>query len=285
MTNNLKSIISPEELSQSLNDPSLLIVDCSFTLQQPEQGYKDYLALHIPDAVYAHLDHQLSGKCSPITGRHPLPSAQSFQTSLSNWGYTAGRKIVAYDATGGTMAAARLWWLCSYFSIPESVVLDGGITTWLQLGLPVTSIPPKIFPSPLINVSENQQMIASFDEIRANLHEPRQVLLDGRATNRYFGLEETIDTLGGHIPGAISLPVSDFLDENMRFKSNEEIVSIIEHLLPVINMEEIIYYCGSGVTSALGLLAFANAGYPPGRLYPGSWSEWITLSGVEIAVK
>lgn len=281
----LKPVISPEELSQFLDDPTFLIVDCSFSLQQPEQGYQDYLTLHLPGAVYAHLDVDLSGKHSPTTGRHPLPSAQSFQTSLSNWGYTAGQKIVAYDAAGGTMAAARLWWLCNYFSLYESVMLDGGINTWLQLGYPVTTILPKIIKSPILSLSENHQMIVSSEEIRANLRETRQILLDGRATNRYFGLEETIDFLGGHIPGAINFPVTEFLDEAMQFRSIPRIVSMFDQLLPTAQRENMIYYCGSGVTSALGLLALVYAGYPLGRLYPGSWSEWIRQPGVEIAVK
>jgi len=271
------------ELDQLIEYSNPLILDCSFSLAQPEQGFQDYARGHIPGAIYAHLEKDLSGRMTPITGRHPLPDATHFSHTLAGWGWQPGMKVVVYDATGGTMAAARGWWLFRYFGIDHVSFLDGGLNTWMQAGLRMEAgITHRAATAVQRQLSPNLKLLITTSEMRNTIKQSNVVLLDGRAMNRYNGLEETIDTTSGHIPGAINLPVTIFLQEDLRLLSIPEISRTLNHLLPE-NHKQFIYYCGSGVTSSLGILAMEIAGYSGIKLYAGSFSEWIRQPWAEIA--
>ena len=284
MEDRFQTLIKPHQLLSHINDKDWLIVDCTFYLQNPDQGYKEYLYDHIPNSIYAHLNDDLSGKITLTTGRHPLPKPEDFIPLLERWGLQLGMQVVAYDSSGGGMAAARLWWLLNYYGFTRVAVLDGGYPNWLRQEYPVSSNIP-IRNRSMLNLAPKKQMTINAQSIRELYGEKTCKVLDGRTHNRFLGLEEVIDPISGHIPGAISAPVTDYLDEDLNFKPKSEIKGQIKNLLGDTLSENSIYYCGSGVTAALGVFALVYAGYNMGRLYPGSWSEWIRRPWAEIAVK
>lgn len=275
------TLINADALLPHLDDPYLLIVDCTFYLQFPDQGNSEYKTCHIPNAVYADLNRDLSSKGTPTTGRHPLPNEQKFNTLLQSWGLKEGTQVVAYDSSGGSMAAARLWWLLNYYGFTSVAILDGGFINWLRNEYPTsTGVPVRSRSS--IHLKPDPHLVCNAMEIRENYK--TYVLLDARATNRYHGLEEVIDPAGGHIPGAISSPATDYIDDEMFFKPKSNLQKKFHDLIGNSASSTVVHYCGSGVTAALGAFAMVYAGYPMPRLYPGSWSEWIKFPWAEIAV-
>lgn len=278
------TLITPHQAFDHLSDQDWLFVDCTFYLQNPEKGFSDYLEYHLPHAVYAHLDNDLSGKITPTTGRHPLPEKHEFEASLQSWGFLPGMQIVAYDSAGGSMAAARLWWLMNYFNLPKVAILDGGIQNWLRHEYPVTALLPNIHRTD-VDCSLNEDLLVNYHIVRSYIRKPGCTILDGRAPNRFHGLDEIIDPIPGHIPGAKNLPVSDFLTDDLTLKSPALIWKVITEQLNNNRPQDTIYYCGSGVTAAFGIFSMTYAGFTGVRLYPGSWSEWIRQPWAEIASK
>jgi len=269
------TLVSTAELSQHLTDPDWAIVDCRFTLTETERGRRDYRQAHIPGALYAHVDEDLSG---PIvrgkTGRHPLPDVDVMAHRLSRWGIDSSVQVVAYDDTGGSMAA-RLWWLLRWLGHDAVAVLDGGFPKWQREGREVRggaeSRPPRVFiPNP------RSDMFVSTLDVLAALKDAGRRLLDSRTADRYRGENETIDPVAGHIPGAICAPYPDNLDADGAFKSQAELRARFQALLGDAPAESAVFYCGSGVTAAHNILAMKHAGLGGARLYAGSWSEWIT---------
>lgn len=270
-----RTLISVSELCARCTDPGWIVVDCRFVLRDPDAGRLAYLEGHVPGAVYAHMDHDLSGPIVPgKTGRHPLPDPVALASRLSGWGVSNESRVVAYDDSGGSMAA-RLWWLLRWLGHDAAAVLDGGWQAWRAAGHPARSgdeprkpVPfrPRIRPELVVTA-------ALVDETRLD---PGWRVLDARAADRYRGENETIDPVAGHIPGAVSAPFGDNLDASGRFRSPEALRERYGEILRGVPAERVVSYCGSGVTAAHDLLAMAHAGLGDARLYPGSWSEWIT---------
>ncbi|HEX6607765.1 MAG TPA: sulfurtransferase [Chloroflexia bacterium] len=270
------TLISAADLRPHLGEADWAVVDCRFALNEPERGRHDYLAAHIPGAVYAHLTEDLSGPVVPgQTGRHPLPEVDRFAQVLAGWGIDARVQVVAYDASGGSMAAARLWWMLHWLGHEAAAVLDGGWPAWQAAGYPEASGPEHRTPR-TFTPHVHSELVLSSAEVAARLHDPRTRLLDVRAAARYRGEQEPIDPVAGHIPGAASAPYEDTLDTAGRFRAPEELRARFQGLLGAAPPEGAVAYCGSGVTAAHTLLALTHAGLGPGRLYAGSWSEWIT---------
>jgi thiosulfate/3-mercaptopyruvate sulfurtransferase len=269
------TLISTAELAAHLTDPDWALMDCRFSLDDPERGRRDYQQAHIPGAVYAHLNEDLSGPVIPgKTGRHPLPDVEVFARTLSHWGIDANVQVVAYDDSSGAIAA-RLWWMLRWLGHEAVAVLDGGWWPWQGEGRPVRSglesRPPRTFvPHP------QPQLLARTSEIESSLLDQTSRLLDARAIERYRGQVEPIDPVAGHIPGAISAPFTENLNPDGCFRPPEEIRARFQTLLSDVPIDQVICYCGSGVTAAHNLLALAHAGLGDARLYAGSWSEWIT---------
>ena len=270
------TLISVEELSSHIDDPQWALIDCRFTLLEPDLGRKDYLEAHIPGAVYAHLDENL---CSPIiqgvTGRHPLPTVEKMAKQFSDWGIDNSVQVVVYDDAGGAMAASRLWWLLQWMGHDAVSVLDGGWSQWLRRGNSVLSgdesraarqFVPQIRPDLLIETSE----------IYDRLQDPTLALIDSRAAERYSGEFEPIDPVAGHIPGALLSPHPNVLDSKGNFLPAKELRALFQSLLGDEPADDTVFYCGSGVTAVQNVLALAYAGLGDARLYAGSWSEWIT---------
>lgn len=269
------TLISTTVLANHLTDPDWALMDCRFSLDDPERGRRDYQPAHIPGAVYAHLNEDLSGPVIPgRTGRHPLPEVEVIAHTLSQWGIDASVQVVAYDDAGGSIAA-RLWWMLRWLGHDAVAVLDGGWPQWQREGRPVRSgtesrAPRTFVPHP------QPHLLASTSEIESSLLDHTSRLLDARAVERYRGEVEPIDPVAGHIPGAISAPFTENLNPDGCFRSPEEIRARFQALLREAPIDRVICYCGSGVTAAHNLLALAHAGLGDARLYAGSWSEWIT---------
>lgn len=272
------TLISTSELSEHLKDPDWVIVDCRFSLTDTEKGRRDYLHSHIPGAVYAHLDEDLCAPVVPgVTGRHPLPKIETLAQKFSNWGISSGVQVVVYDdwpdASGAI--AARLWWALRWLSHDSVAVLDGGWERWISEHRPVVSGEEtqdyrEFHPYPRL------ELIATSNDVEVMRNDPKYTILDSRGAERYRGENETIDPVAGHIPGAISAPYTDNIGPDGLFLSKEALQRRFELLLDDKKPENVVFYCGSGVTAAHNLVAFAHAGRGIARLYVGSWSEWIT---------
>lgn len=253
-----------------------LFVDCRFDLAQPDAGEVLYQASHLPGAVYAHLDRDLSDHDSdvPHAGRHPLPSAAQFAALLASWGWREGMPIVAYDAAGGALAAARLWWLLQVAGIGPASVLNGGFAAWQAAGLPLQATVRVREPSTVELAFDTEQMVDA-DELAYLLTQGRVVLVDARARPRFAGEVEPIDPVPGHVPGAHNHPFDGNLVDG-RFRSSAELREALEGLLRGANPADVVHMCGSGVTACHNALAMAQAGLVGSRLYAPSWSGWIS---------
>lgn len=269
------TILSVETLQENLNNPTWAILDCRFYLQETERGYQEYLASHIPGAIYIHLDRDLSGEIIPgKTGRHPLPDSQTFAERLSSWGIDNSTQVIAYDNMGGAIAA-RLWWMLRWVGHDQVAVLDGDWQAWSKQGSPVES-GENWRERREFQAREHPEYIATVEEVEQVREDDNYMLLDARSPQRYWGLEEPIDSKAGHIPGAVTAPYENNLTLEGYFLSADELRERFEVLLEGVPPAQVIMYCGSGVTSAHNLIAMMVAGYEMGLLYPGSWSEWIT---------
>jgi thiosulfate/3-mercaptopyruvate sulfurtransferase len=270
-----KTIISADTLYENLENPDWVIVDCRFYLQEPDQGRLEYLEAHIPGAVYAHLDDDLSGEIiSGQTGRHPLPDNQVFAERVANWGITNGMQVIAYDNKGGALAG-RLWWMLRWLGHEEVAVLNGAWNAWTDRDYPVESGNSLSKRKDFI-AEDHPEYIVDAAEVEVLRQDENIILLDARSARRYWGLEELIDNRAGHIPGAISAPFEQNLNPEGYFLNTEELKVRYESLLGGIPPSQVVVYCGSGVTSTHHLIAMVEAGYEMALLYPGSWSEWIT---------
>ncbi len=260
-------LIDVSTLASRLHDPGWVLVDCRFELADPAAGRRAYLEAHIPGAVYAHLDEDLSGPPLTDHGRHPLPAPAAMTRLFGRLGIDASIRVVAYDASGGGIAA-RLWWMLRYMRHDRVALLDGGWPAWARSGGPVQSGEERNAPRLFVGAPRRDWLVVR-EEVPAA---PR--LLDARAPERYRGEVEPIDPVAGHIPGAVNLPYAANLDAQGRFLPPDEVRRQLREAQGGVAPEATVHYCGSGVSACLNLVAQAYAGMPLGRLYVGSWSEW-----------
>lgn len=268
------TIINPEDLSQYLNDPDWVVMDCRFDLDHPDLGLKSFQAGHIPGAQYANLDLDLSSPVIPgKTGRHPLPDVNTFVKKLSDWGIDERVQVVVYDSHGGGLAV-RLWWLLRWLGHENAAVLNGGWPAWENNEYSIEKEVKKKKARTFKPV-ENAEMIADLDFVEDIREDQDFLLVDSRSAERYWGLKETKDVRAGHIPGAVSFPFEGNLDENGIFHNKETLKERFTLLLDGLPADQVIFYCGSGVTAGHNILSMVAAGFDMPKLYPGSWSEWI----------
>lgn len=271
------TLISADELA-SLSD--VVVVDCRHDLMLLTAGRAAYEAGHIPGAVFADMEHELAGPKRDaggvFKGRHPLPSQDDFIALLRRWGVNDDTQVVAYDAHGG-MYAARLWWMLRWVGHAAVAVLDGGMATWkgeLTTAPAAVKAPGKIAARPaLVSTVDAPALVA-------NLTSQALQVIDARAPDRFRGENETIDPVGGHIPGAKNRFFKDNLAADGRFKSPK---ALRAELAVVGDPAKAVMQCGSGVTACHNLLALEVAGLPGAKLYPGSWSEWSADSSRPVA--
>ena len=267
-------LITASELASWLHQPDVVILDCRFALDNPQYGQQAYATGHIPAASFADLERDLSAPVQPgISGRHPLPAAETVAEFFRRQGISSASKVVLYDDGQGAFAA-RAWWLLLWLGKSEGVwLLDGGLKAWQAAGLALDSALPQPVCGDL-PANPDASLLCSADELLALLPE-QPLLLDARALPRFRGEVEPIDPVAGHIPGASCLPFTDNLGSDGCFLPVDALRQRFA-ALPVPPDAHSIAYCGSGVTACHNLFALALAGYPLPRLYAGSWSEWIT---------
>ncbi|HWJ94128.1 MAG TPA: sulfurtransferase, partial [Telluria sp.] len=268
------TLISAEDLANNIDNPDWVIVDCRHDLVNLNAGRAGYQIAHLPHAVFADMETDLSGEKRALDGtfrgRHPLPGREAFVDTLRAWGVNDDTQVVAYDAHGG-MYAARLWWLLRWVGHDAVAVLDGGMAAWQALGQPLTAEIGRPTPG---SISARAPLVTTVDaaEVLKNIDTAERVVVDARAPDRFRGENETMDPVGGHIPGAKNRFFKDNLQADGRFKEPAQLRTELGDVAA--NPAKAIMQCGSGVTACHNLLALEVAGMPGAALYPGSWSEW-----------
>lgn len=268
-------VVAPEVLLEHLDDPRLRIVDLRFDLADPEAGWRGYRAGHLPGAVYAHLERDLSAPRGPVGGRHPLPPVEDLVRCLEDLGIGNDTWVVAYDDGLGDKAA-RLWWTLRYLGHDAVQLLDGGLPAWKALGGPLTTEEPRVPRARFVPRPRPERLVTAHEEVLRAAREGR--LVDSRAAARYRGDEEPLDPVAGHIPGAKNREWQRVFGPDGRLLPPEQLAARFADLGP-----EPVVYCGSGVTACVNALAMERAGLKP-RLYVGSWSDWICYPEHPVAV-
>lgn len=263
-----QTLISPAQLAMHVDDPGWVIVDCRFTLDDPDAAREAYNRAHIPGARYAHLDEVLTNPPYLDQGRHPLPEPGVMARRFGELGIDNSSQVVAYDDSGGAFAA-RLWWMLRYLGHEAVAVLDGGWQAWRAAGLPVSQDRVVVEPATFRGRPQPGWLVVAGEVPAVTL------LVDSRTPERYRGEVEDYDPVRGHIPGAVNYPYQRNLDASGFFLPPDILRQQLAGVHGDVPPEEVSYYCGSGVTACHNLLAQAHAGLPPGRLYAGSWSDWI----------
>ncbi|MEK7276681.1 MAG: sulfurtransferase [Chloroflexota bacterium] len=267
------TFIDPPALLPHLDDPNWLVVDCRFKLEEVEAGRRAYLEAHIAGAIYAHLDHDLSGPKTGRNGRHPLPDSDSLRRALGAMGISESTQVIAYDDMNGGLAAARLWWLLRFMGHRSAAVLNGSWQSWVAARNPVRSGEESRGAAQFIG-HPHPAMIVDADSVSSLAASPDWAIIDSRAAARYRGDEEPLDPIAGHIPGARNYDWQNNFDSGGRLLPADQLRQQMQKILGGAPPEQAVYYCGSGVTSAFNVLVMEAVGLPGAKLYPGSWSEW-----------
>jgi thiosulfate/3-mercaptopyruvate sulfurtransferase len=266
------TLISAEALALQLDEPRLRIFDCRFDLARPACGREQYDENHLPHAVHADLNRDLSAPVTARSGRHPLPPPAEFEARLRTWGVDCDSRVVAYD-DGNGMYAARLWWMLRWLGHDDVAVLDGGMLRWRELGLPLEQAVPAATAGNFV-ARPRDGFAVDAAALMAASGDAALRILDARAPERYRGEVEPIDAVAGHVPGARNHPFALSLGADGRFLPPEELRTRFGTSLDGVPANGTIAMCGSGVTACHLLLALEHAGLGGARLYPGSWSEW-----------
>jgi len=269
----LTTLVSADQLAQHLHNPQWVVFDCRFALTRAESGRQAYAKAHIPGARYAHLNEDLSAAVTPSSGRHPLPDPVLLARRLGLWGVDQSKQVIVYDDSFGSMAV-RLWWLLRWLGHDAVALLDGGFPSWAKQGRELSAEIPIVCPAEFHSAPNDSLWVDSQAVLEALRQE--RVVIDARAEERFSGLVEPLDKVAGHIPGSINSPFEDNLDLRGNFLPAEELRAHYESLLHGARPDEVIHLCGSGVTACHNLLALEIAGMSGGKLYVGSWSEWIS---------
>jgi thiosulfate/3-mercaptopyruvate sulfurtransferase len=276
-------LIEPAELAARLAVPEMrsVVFDCRHDLSRPDWGRQEFALGHIPGAVFAHLDHDLSGPVTPHSGRHPLPDPAVLAAFLGAAGVDADTEVVAYDQDKSPYAA-RLWWLLRWLGHERVAVLNGGLAAWRAAGLPLHSAPtpPR---ARAFSVRAGLVQAVTSSAVQRELEGGRVLLLDARPADRFAGRNETIDPVAGHVPGARNQPFALNLDASGRLQSTSALTTLWRGVLGDTPATQVIAMCGSGVTACHNLLAMELAGLPGARLYAGSFSEWIRDPARQVA--
>jgi thiosulfate/3-mercaptopyruvate sulfurtransferase len=267
-----RTLIGTADLAAHLADVQWITVDCRFQLADAAWGEREYLTSHIPGAVYAHLNHDLSGPLTGVNGRHPLPDPDVLVQTLIRLGIRDRMQVVAYDDDNG-MFASRLWWLLRWLGHRDVAVLDGGFRKWIAERRPVVS-GKDARPAGSLTGTTHDSLVADAADVAAALGRSGTVLLDARAPERYRGDVEPIDRVPGHIPGAVNYHFMQNVDSNGVFFAPGDLRRQLSAALGGMPPDHVVCYCGSGVTACQNLLAMEVAGLHGAKLYPGSWSEW-----------
>jgi len=268
------TLISTDELAERLSEPSLVLIDVRHDLVKAERwGVDEFNQAHIPGAIFLHLDRDLSAPKTGTNGRHPLPTPEAAAAVFGRSGIDASKQVVAYDQNNGVFAS-RLWWMLRWLGHDAVAVLDGGFAKWMREGRPVTAdvVAPRPTSFEVTHVTPTLNSVG----VEASLSRHTLLLVDARAAERYRGDVEPMDPVAGHIPGAVNHPASQNIGADGVFKPPAALRADFQALLGGRSPTEVVHQCGSGVTACHNMLAMEIAGLPGTRLYPGSWSEWVS---------
>ena len=268
------TLVSASVLATNLDYPNWRIFDCRFSLTDVTAGHRAYRQGHIPGAVYADLNQDLSAPVKSYTGRHPLPDFKLLVKKLGDWGVNNRSQIVVYDDANGAFAG-RMWWLLRCMGHTDVALLDGGIRAWQAQGYAVTTTLPQVAASQFRAYLDPKQWLSAA-EVEDGLASRNIKLIDARTPERYAGQQEPIDPVAGHVPKALNRPFQHNLDKNGLFRPAEQLRRQFNELITAWPAEQVVHMCGSGVTACHNLLAMEHAGLTGSKLYAGSWSEWIT---------
>ncbi|WP_453992754.1 sulfurtransferase [Bacillus nitroreducens] len=272
-------VVNKEWLIEQLQHKEVKVVDCRFALGNPTLGQQQYQESHIPGAYYFDLEKQLSAPVSEHGGRHPLPDMKQFKGEIEKVGIDRSKTVIAYDGGEGQFAS-RFWWLLTYLGHDKVYVLNEGYAGWVEAGYPTTSeIQQEESASFEVNIRSD--MLATYEEVKEVVDQKKHspILLDSRDESRFLGEVEPIDRIAGHIPGALNKCWVDGLEKGS-FKSSEEQKKRFSDL----NVDdEIIVYCGSGVTATPNFIALKMAGFRNVKLYAGSYSDWVSYEENPVA--
>jgi len=277
------NLVTTAELAAHLTDPDWIVFDTRHELTDPTKGPRAYAEGHIPGACFLHVDDDLSGPKDGGNGRHPLPEVAVFAAKMNERGVGPGRQVVVYDDLGGNYAV-RLWWMLKWLGHERVAILDGEWPQWVKEGRPVSTEVPAprkgaFSARPLLGATVDAAFLERF-------HDDRSIkLVDARAPERFAGLKEAIDPVAGHIPGAVNRFWQKNLNPDGRFKSPAQLRNEFAELLAGMPAESAVHMCGSGVTACHNMFAMAIAGLAMGRLYPGSWSEWVADRSRPVATR
>ncbi len=261
---------------------TLRVIDARASLADPASAAHAYATGHIPGAVRADLDRDLSDHARQGLGRHPLPREGDFTRRLGEWGIGPQTQVVVYDAGDGAMAAARLWWMLKLLGHQAVAVLDGGLAAWQAAGLPLATgvVAPQALPPYPGRFDEGR--IVSADEVLQRLSQAPGWLIDARAGERFRGEVEPLDPVAGHVPGAVNRPFALNVREG-RLRPADELRAELAPLLGAHGPSDVVLMCGSGVTACHLLLAMEVAGLQGPRVFAGSWSGWLADSSRPVA--
>jgi thiosulfate/3-mercaptopyruvate sulfurtransferase len=268
------TLVSVTDLATHLDNAGWIVCDCRHDLADTDAGRRAYRESHVPGARFVHLDQDLSAPMTGRNGRHPLPDPERFARRLGEIGIGNSSQVVAYDASGGYYAA-RLWWMLRWLGHDAVAVLDGGWDAWRKAGLPTAGAVPNARPARFVR-GASLVLAVTASEIANGLATGQRRLLDARNPDRFRGENETLDPVAGHIPGAVNRFFKLNLDADGRFKPPPTLSQEFHAVIGAGEPSDVIHYCGSGVTACHNLLAMEIAGLAGSRLYPGSWSEWIS---------
>ncbi len=268
------TLVDAWTLQERLGDPAWVLLDCRFDLARPAAGREAYRAGHIPGARYADLDADLAAPIGPDTGRHPLPDPDVFAAWLGRQGVGPDSQVVAYDAQGSAIAA-RAWWLLRWLGHQRVAVLDGGFEAWRRGGFALQRDLPQPAPAGAYPYRLDDTLHVDAAAIVDATRGGTLRLLDARAPERFRGEHEPLDSVAGHVPGAINHPFQRDLGADGRFRDAAELREQLTRDLGPATATDTVCMCGSGVTACHTLLALEIAGLRGARLYPGSWSQWI----------
>jgi len=265
-------IVSTAELAAHLNDPEWIILDCQHDLINHAFGRESYAREHIPGAHFVAMERDMAGVKTGRNGRHPLPTPEALAATFSRLGITAGRQVIAYDSSQNNYAG-RVWWTLRWLGHMSVAVLDGGLGKWKSEARGLTTEVP-VPKAAVFTGRAKDNMQVSADTILAAIGKPGLQVVDARAPERYSGAAETIDPVGGHIPGALLRFGKENINPDGTYKSPEVLRADFTRLLGDTPPDQVVHQCGSGVSACNNIIAMELAGLPGAKLYVGSWSEW-----------
>ena len=275
------TIISAENLIKSLQDENTLVFDCRCDIKDTTYGIQAYTEGHIPGSIYVNVDTDLASEKTPSSGRHPLPDVHALSEKLSQWGLSSEKQAVIYDDASGAFAG-RMWWILKWLGHKKVAVLDGGLGSYMSTGGKLTT-DETIFEKNIFTPNIQSEMVVEITDVEEAQYKMNKLIIDARSKERYLGIKDLVDPIAGHVPGAISHPLSLNLNKDGKFRSPEDLKLAFDKIIADTTSENVISMCGSGITACHNILAMEIAGIKGIKLYVGSWSEWITDKSRPIA--